>query len=499
MRFTGSAIAKLANGDRALLGFDTNTTDSNHLLHAEVTSSFLVSQPENRDSPTMMLVLKQRDGTKSFASYVEGSGEDVLNAANGLMLKGANVIKAFPSLQDGLTWLKDYAVLYDIYKPFESMVAALNKHTNMSPDAMNKITIGELAEFDPSKNPRFSYIGDDEFYVNNVRTSAAATHDDFLEDQVNNGEVSLVTNPCCSCHFFPIPPVPSKAPAPSSEATATISADVVAFHVAFRVNDDDDAAAADDDDDDDAPPPLISRADATESDDVIIIDDDDGPPLIPRAMAMAIAGLDDVLDRAPCDVPLPNNDVPNRAPCDVPLPNSESCNDHDDTNTLTVTISAAPTNVSGSYFANGSVPDFDPSPSARVNRHVNVIVHNIVNGRVDVASDLYIKYNDTFSDEAKQIIFQHVRHSVDEEFGLSKEMVPICFPGYFDVWWTNGDDVPPPMETPKTQDDGGGKPRANDPMVWETSEMKEAPDRACFTDFSSIERRQSHFQDEDSF
>ena len=206
-----------------------------------------------------------------------------------------------------------------------------------------------------------------------------------------------------------------------------------------------------DDDDDDVPPPLIPRADATESDD----DNDDSVP-----------------------DPAPSATV---------------------ANTLTVTISAAPTNDSATYFATGSVPDFDPSPSARVNRHVNVIVHNIVNGRVDVASDLYIKYNDTFSDEAKQIIFQHVRKNVDEEFGLDKEMVPICFPGYFDVWWNNGGDVPPPMETPKTQDDGGGKPRANDPMVWETSEMKEAPDRACFTDFSSIERRQSHFQDEDSF
>jgi hypothetical protein len=150
-----------------------------------------------------VIFMKQRNGVKSFASYIEGSGEDVLNDAYGLNLKGTNVIETFPSLQDGSTWLKNYAVLDDIFKNCESIVVALNKHTNMSPDAMNKITIGELAKFDPSKNPRFSfdyshgydsYITDDGHYVRNVCASAAAMHDDFLEDQLNNNEVSLAVS-----------------------------------------------------------------------------------------------------------------------------------------------------------------------------------------------------------------------------------------------------------------------------------------------------------------
>jgi hypothetical protein len=157
MCFTGSAIAKLASGSHALLGFDTKTTNPNHLLHIKVESSSWASMPGNRGSTMMMLFMKQRDGVKSFASYIEGSGEDVLNDANGLNLKGANIIKTFPSLQDGSTWLKNYAMLDDIFKHCESIVVALNKHTNMSPDAMNKITIGELAKFDPSKNPHFSF------------------------------------------------------------------------------------------------------------------------------------------------------------------------------------------------------------------------------------------------------------------------------------------------------------------------------------------------------
>jgi hypothetical protein len=397
-------------------------------LHAVVESSFLTSKPGNRGSAMMMLFLKQRDGVNSFASYIEGSIKDVLNDANGLMLKGANVIKTFPSLQDGSTWLKNYAVLYDIFKPFESMVVAMNKHTNMSPDAINKITIGELAKFDPSKNPRFSYIGDDGgddgYYVNNVRASAAATHDEFLEDQVNNDEASLAVS-----------------------------------------NDD-----------------------------------------------------------------------------------SESCYNHDDDNTLTATIPVAstpttnaPATVSANVFATASVPDPVPSATASVPVTISLpayddtavlIVHNLINSRVDVASELYLKFISTLSDEAKQLIFEYVREYVDEA------VVPICFPEYvnagnIDVWWKGGGDVPPPMETPKTQenivvrangaapsdkygkrhkptteeDDGGGKPRAKedpsvDPMIWEKSEMKGAvQNRTIFSPLPSSlmnERSRFPFQDDDS-
>jgi hypothetical protein len=403
MCFTGSAIAKLASGDHALLGFDTKTTNPNHLLHAVVESSFLASKPGNRGSTMMMLFLKQRDGVKSFASYIEGSGEDVLNDANGLMLKGASVIKTFPSLQAGSTWLKNYAVLDDIFKPFESMVVALNKHTNMSPDAMNTITIGELAKFDPSKNPRFSYIGDDGYYVNNVRASAAATHDEFLEDQVNNDEVSLAVS-----------------------------------------NDD-----------------------------------------------------------------------------------SESCYDHDYTLTATIPAASTPTTnapaavsatAPANVFATASVPDSAPSATASVPATVSLpayddtavlIVHNLINGRVDVASELYLKFINTLSDEAKQLIFKYVREHVDEA------VVPVCFPefsdaGYIDDWWSGGGDVPPPMETPKTLeciDDGGGKPRAKedqsvDLMVWKKSEMKGAvQNRTIFSPLHSSsmnKESQFPFEDDDS-
>jgi hypothetical protein len=294
----------------------------------------------------MMLFMKQRDGVKSFASYIEGSGEDVLNDANGLNLKGANVIKTFPSLQDGSTWLKNYAVLDDIFKHCESMVVALNKHTNMSPDAMNKITIGELAKFDPSKNPRFSfdyshgydsYIGDDGHYVRNVRASAAATHDDFLEDQVNNYEVSLA----------------------------------------------------------------VSNGD------------------------------------------------------------TESCYDHHHDNTPSATIPAAstlttnapataPATVSVIALTTVSIPDPAPSSTGHMNDTAALIVHNLINGHVDVVSELHLKFINELSDEAKQIISEYVRNPNY----VDKEIVPLCFPelvkvegkeadaGNIDVWWKGGGDVP---------------------------------------------------------
>jgi hypothetical protein len=74
-----------------------------------------------------------------------------------------------------------------------------------------------------------SYIGDDGHYVRNVRASTAATHDDFLEDQVNNDEVSLAvsngdTESCYDHHHDNNPTVTIPAASTlTTNAPATVS------------------------------------------------------------------------------------------------------------------------------------------------------------------------------------------------------------------------------------------------------------------------------------
>jgi hypothetical protein len=410
MSSNGYAVAKLGSGDHALLGFDTKTTNPNHLMDAEVESSFLASTPGNRDNSTLMVYMKQRDGVKSFASYIEGSSEDVLNDANGSMIKGANVIKTFSSLQDGSTWMKIHLVSSDIHKVYMSMIETMKKHTNMSTAAMNKITIGALANFNPSKIPRLSsdythrydsYTGDDGCYARNARASAVATHDEFLEDQVNNDEVSL----------------------------------------------------------------------AVSNDDTEICYDVDG-------------------DNAPT--------------ANIPA------------------IASVPVTV--------SIPD--PAPSSATAPHDDIavlIVHNLENSRVDVASELYLKFINTFSDLAKQMIFEYV-HNPNY---VDQEIAPFCFPESVEAegkeadvgnpgvclglgWWDGGGDVPPPMETPVAQeyivavahaygDDGGGKPRAEVTAarisaIGPNEDHIDDPMEICPRPFPSKKRRQLRpfFQQDDS-